>query len=120
MHTCLLPSGFPPVVFAPHPFCIAGGLKYSKYMVALLASLPCLPVPLFMSPQCLPVLHPLAPACHQIYKNFHGRPGWRVVTKTDDMARDYASSKFCLAAPGGGWGKRGIVSAMWVLAWAWV
>ena len=40
------------------------------------------------------------------------------MTKTDDMARDYASSKFCLAAPGGGWGKRGIVSAMWVVVWA--
>lgn len=28
-------------------------------------------------------------------------------------ARDYASARFCLAAPGGGWGKRGIVAAMY-------
>jgi len=48
-----------------------------------------------------------------IYQNFHGRPGWRVVTKTDDYARDYQSAKFCLAAPGGGWGKRGIVATMY-------
>ena len=62
---------------------------------------------------CLPYYRSLSPnVLVQVYENFHGRPGWRVVTKTDDMARDYASSKFCLAAPGGGWGKRGIVSAM--------
>lgn len=48
-----------------------------------------------------------------VYEHFHERAGWRVVTRTDDYARDYASSKFCLAAPGGGWGKRGIVSAMY-------
>jgi hypothetical protein len=48
----------------------------------------------------------------QVYEHFHGRPGWKVVTKTMDYAGDYASSKFCLAAPGGGWGKRGIVAAM--------
>jgi hypothetical protein len=34
----------------------------------------------------------------QVYEHFHGRPGWRVVPGTDDYARDYASSKFCLAA----------------------
>ena len=49
----------------------------------------------------------------QVYLHFHGRPGWRVVARTDDYARDYASSKFCLAAAGGGWGKRGIVAAMY-------
>jgi len=48
-----------------------------------------------------------------VYERFHNRPGWRVVPRTDDYARDYASSKFCLAAPGGGWGKRGIVAAMY-------
>eukprot|EP00798_Chlamydomonas_sp_ICE-L_P029684 gene29684-5097_t len=49
----------------------------------------------------------------QIWEEFHGRPGWKVVTKTDDMSGDYATSHFCLAAPGGGWGKRGIVSSMY-------
>jgi hypothetical protein len=35
------------------------------------------------------------------------------VPGTDDYARDYASSVFCLAAAGGGWGKRGIVATMY-------
>lgn len=48
----------------------------------------------------------------QIWENYHDRPNWRVVTKTDSYSRDYSSSTFCLAAPGGGWGKRGIVAAM--------
>ncbi|GAX76768.1 hypothetical protein CEUSTIGMA_g4215.t1 [Chlamydomonas eustigma] len=47
-----------------------------------------------------------------VYEHFHERPGWKVVTKTKDYAQDYASSNFCLAAPGGGWGKRGIVATM--------
>lgn len=49
----------------------------------------------------------------QVYELYHNRSGWRVVPGTDDYARDYASAKFCLAAAGGGWGKRGIVSAMY-------
>lgn len=49
----------------------------------------------------------------QVYENFHARPGWRVVSRTDSYARDYSLSRFCLAAPGGGWGKRGIVAAMY-------
>ncbi|KAL6761691.1 acetylglucosaminyltransferase [Haematococcus lacustris] len=49
----------------------------------------------------------------RVYELYSNRTGWRVVTRTDDYARDYASSRFCLAAPGGGWGKRGIVSAMY-------
>ncbi|KAG2452928.1 hypothetical protein HYH02_002267 [Chlamydomonas schloesseri] len=48
-----------------------------------------------------------------VYLHFHNRTGWRVVPGTDDYARDYASSRFCLAAAGGGWGKRGIVAAMY-------
>ena len=48
----------------------------------------------------------------QIWEQFHERLNWRVVTKTDSYSRDYASSVFCLAAPGGGWGKRGIVASM--------
>lgn len=36
----------------------------------------------------------------QVYEQFHTRPGWRVVPRTNDYARDYASSTFCLAAPG--------------------
>ncbi len=56
---------------------------------------------------------PHTPWCTQVYEHFHARAGWRVVPKTDDYARDYSSSRFCLAAPGGGWGKRGIVSAMY-------
>ncbi|KAG2482982.1 hypothetical protein HYH03_018108 [Edaphochlamys debaryana] len=48
-----------------------------------------------------------------VYLHFHNRTGWRVRPGTDDYARDYASSTFCLAAAGGGWGKRGIVAAMY-------
>eukprot|EP00798_Chlamydomonas_sp_ICE-L_P022481 gene22481-29607_t len=48
----------------------------------------------------------------KVWENYHDRPGWRVMTKTDDYARDYQSSLFCLAAPGGGWGKRGIMATM--------
>lgn len=48
-----------------------------------------------------------------MYELYHNRSGWRVVPGTDDYARDYASSTFCLAAAGGGWGKRGIVAAMY-------
>lgn len=60
-------------------------------------------------------LHPCdVCAAVQVWEEFHDRPGWKVVTRTKSYADDYASSKFCLAAPGGGWGKRGIVSAMCV------
>jgi hypothetical protein len=48
-----------------------------------------------------------------MYEQYHGRPGWRVVSGTDSYARDYSTAKFCLAAAGGGWGKRGIVAAMY-------
>ena len=46
------------------------------------------------------------------YELYHNRSGWKVATRTPSFADDYATSKFCLAAPGGGWGKRGIVASL--------
>jgi hypothetical protein len=48
-----------------------------------------------------------------MYMAHANRTGWRIVTQTDSFQRDYTTSKFCLVAPGGGWGRRGIVSVLY-------
>jgi hypothetical protein len=48
----------------------------------------------------------------QVYKWFRDLPGYKVVTTSPSYNRDYTLSKFCLAPPGGGWGKRGVLAAL--------
>lgn len=49
----------------------------------------------------------------QVYLEHHQRPGYKLVLSSASSARDYMSSRYCLAAAGGGWGKRGGGPVVW-------